>query len=1111
MDLMAGGTVGASARRIVAAALLCALAACGGGNSSDGQSPAQLAPPPRTGTVTIPAGSEILALGVGAADQIIYVMPGESTAHRVELLNDDAGARYDVTLTEGSSFARVVETNGRWAIVVDSQPLAAGTSHAYRLQIRNRTTGATAEIYGPINVLTPTVVGSGQITEAGGTIVITGGLGQVVFEPRAGAQPLGVTVLTAESPGGKLLRVRFDKDVSADDRNVSIQLNPDSAAPAGGSTSTQADGSQRKKKLGLSPGFVELVGVGRDGVFTLFGGFRLALEPRPLEIVTGVSCGPNPASPQRTQVCGLVAPAWKLSRRGEARVPPQAVEPVLFVHGYTRALNGPVLGGGEDTWGAFPQLAAEKLSNSATGYPVQPYEFQWATNAKFEQVADDLASAVNDIFLATGQSVTIVAHSFGGNLVRTMLQDLGSTDRALSLQVAGKVRQVVTLGTPHSGISLPVSPSVDFLVGTIRLPLGRDSAVLGACGQISCHQMGADSLSDDEAALVGVPVTAGFLAARLSLLDAHPISGAVPFAVGIGLGLQLDVVASLVSVTRGDGLISFDGQRFKPDLRFDPVRGTAGTYLSCDRTGGAQVSEEVLVDASRLPFQAVVGNEKGLVHTALQLTTNPSMALVNLKEAAVDTIDHPSFKFVERAIKVGVCPTAPRIDSEPQSVSVQSGQAATFSVAASGSPQLSYQWFKGATAIPSATASSYTISSVAAADDGTRFSVVVSNLVGSTASASALLTISMPGPAPTQMQRIAAGYGHTCAVTAAGGLKCWGGGPLGDGGAESTARLTPVDVVGLGSGVTAVSAGWFRTCAITNIGGVKCWGQAFPGSGLGDGTDQTRLVPVDVVGLGTGVAAVDVGGEHVCALTTAGGVKCWGKNDSGQLGDGTLQDRLTPVDVVGLSSGVIAVSAGAVHTCAITNLGRVKCWGMNHAAGSLGDGTTTYRFQSTPVDVVGLDGGVAAIAVGEYLTCVLTTEGAVLCWGASGGSGVGDGTAANRSTPVGVFGLSAGVTAIAHGGRYACALIRAGGIKCWGSSRTESNAGSLGDGINAGSLTPVDAFGLSSGVVAVAAGAGHTCVLMAAGNAKCWGVNYLGGLGDGTQIDRYTPVDVVGY
>lgn len=104
--MLVTGAVGAAPRRIAAVVLLCALAACGGGGS-DGQSPAPLAPTPTTGTVTVPAGSEILALGVGGADQIIYVMPGESTAHRIELLNDDATARYDVTLTEGSGqFAR---------------------------------------------------------------------------------------------------------------------------------------------------------------------------------------------------------------------------------------------------------------------------------------------------------------------------------------------------------------------------------------------------------------------------------------------------------------------------------------------------------------------------------------------------------------------------------------------------------------------------------------------------------------------------------------------------------------------------------------------------------------------------------------------------------------------------------------------------------------------------------------------------------------------------------------------------------------------------------------------------------------------------------------------
>ena len=107
--------------------------------------------------------------------------------------------------------------------------------------------------------------------------------------------------------------------------------------------------------------------------------------------------------------------------------------------------------------------------------------------------------------------------------------------------------------------------------------------------------------------------------------------------------------------------------------------------------------------------------------------------------------------------------------------------------------------------------------------------------------------------------------------------------------------------------------------------------------------------PFQVTGLAGGAAAIIVGGSHTCVLLKTGGVKCWGDNSHGQLGDGTTANRNAPVDVVGLTSGVTAAVAGGDHTCAMVNGGVVKCWGAN-ANGELGDGTTTDR--NTPVAVV---------------------------------------------------------------------------------------------------------------------------------------------------------------
>lgn len=195
------------------------------------------------------------------------------------------------------------------------------------------------------------------------------------------------------------------------------------------------------------------------------------------------------------------------------------------------------------------------------------------------------------------------------------------------------------------------------------------------------------------------------------------------------------------------------------------------------------------------------------------------------------------------------------------------------------------------------------------------------------------------------------------------------------------------------------------------------------------------------------------------------------------MGDGTTDDRLSPVDVSGLSSGVEAIAANVVQSCALTG-GGVKCWG-----GRLGP---------TPVDISGLSGGVRAISAG----CALTRAGGVACWGDN-----------SVPTAVDVPGLSSGVVAIASGGLDSCALTSGGGVKCWG----DNEFGQLGDGTTRDSTTPVDVAGLRRGVIAIAAGTFHSCAVKRTGAVKCWGAGEAGQLGDGTGKDRRMPVKVVGF
>jgi alpha-tubulin suppressor-like RCC1 family protein len=361
-------------------------------------------------------------------------------------------------------------------------------------------------------------------------------------------------------------------------------------------------------------------------------------------------------------------------------------------------------------------------------------------------------------------------------------------------------------------------------------------------------------------------------------------------------------------------------------------------------------------------------------------------------------------------------------------------------------------------------------------------------------------------PATPTGARLAAGNNHTCALTATNGVKCWGlnqFGQLGNG--TTTNSLTPVNVTGLTSGVASIVAGDAQTCALTTSGAMKCWGNNANGQ-LGNGTTTQATTPTDVTGLTSGVASIATGDNHSCAALTNGTIRCWGWGTSGQLGQGALTSSLTPVTVTGTPAGttVTSISAGYRHTCATFSNGAALCWGRGDS-GQIGNGTFDARI-STPTQPTGMGSGVTDIVAGGAHTCAVQNN-TVKCWGLNNAGPLGNGTAGtNSNTPVTATGIT-NATAVAAGGNHTCALLSTGTLRCWGLNQE----GELGIGLpDVNNITtPADVPGLT-GQTELFAGVQHTCSRTTT-TIRCWGLNTYGQLGNGNTTRQFSPTTVTNF
>lgn len=369
--------------------------------------------------------------------------------------------------------------------------------------------------------------------------------------------------------------------------------------------------------------------------------------------------------------------------------------------------------------------------------------------------------------------------------------------------------------------------------------------------------------------------------------------------------------------------------------------------------------------------------------------------------------------------------------------------------------------------------------------------------------------------AAARVDRISMGDAASCLTTEDGRAHCWGSnadGQLGSSGGDADAPR-PVDTSGVLADVSLsrISVGARHACALDSQGSAYCWGANDRGQlGIGEGLTRSDVpVAVDTTGVLAGKRLVLIGsaGATTCALDDVGTLYCWGANDRGQMGNGTVADTARPISVD--TSGALRgralrrFSIGGEHACAVDDQGFAYCWGANEH-GQLGIGTTEDSRVPVPVpDIRSIpQGAYESISTGGTSTCGWGRDGAVACWGANGSGQLGTGSTTDSTVPVAVAFdpplRGPGPFRVNVGAATTCLTSPGDTTQCWGAN----DAGQVGDGTTRDAGRPVPLAGPADGgdppqLVRVGSGIRTSCGVSADARLWCWGSDELGMLGDG--------------